>query len=201
MAESKDHHFQSAGDVFPVQPRMALAFFAASVCCWLTFSLVLTRNSQLLLCRASFQLLSSWLAPRNYSPCARLCMPLCWIFSGLQERPVSKHVLKSLRERIALVTAPHPFLFTAQGLCSERRRENWTVQKLLWPFGQWKHQKEFNNIWSFKFSSVWEGRYCHKYVLIKETTCGDLQIARSVFMPFRVFQRIDSDFFTWRWTG
>lgn len=77
MAESKDHHFQSAGDVFPVQPRMALAFFAASVCCWLTFSLVLTRNSQLLLCRASFQLLSSWLAPRNYSPCARLCMPLC----------------------------------------------------------------------------------------------------------------------------
>lgn len=69
------------------------------------------------------------------------------------------NVLKSLRERIALVTAPHPFLFTAQGLCSERKRENWTAQKLLWPFGQWKHQKEFNNIWSFKFSSVWEGRF------------------------------------------
>lgn len=34
------------------------------------------------------------------------------------------NVLKSLRERIALVTAPHPFLFTAQGLCSERKREN-----------------------------------------------------------------------------
>lgn len=121
------------------------------------------------------------------------------MFSDLEERPVSKHVLKSFRERIALVTAPHPFLFTVQGLCSERSRENWTVQKMLWPFGQWKH-KEFNNIWSFKFSTVWKGRYGHKCALIKQTTFGDLRIAWSVFMPFGVFQKIDSNFFTWEWT-
>lgn len=187
MAESKDHHFQSAGDAFPVQPRMALAFFAASVCCWLTFSLVLT-----ILSCFSADLLPSWLAPWDYSPCARLSMSLCWLFSGLQERPISKHVLISFKERITLVTGPHPFLFTAHGLCTERR-ENWTVQKLFWPFGQWNHQQEFNNIWSFTFSSVWEGRYGHKCALTKQTT-------RSVFMPFRVFQRIDSDFFTREWT-
>lgn len=79
------------------------------------------------------KLLSSWLAPWDYSPCARLGMSLCWLFSGLQERPISKHVLKSFRERIALVTGPHPFPFTAQGLCTEKRRESWTVQELLWP--------------------------------------------------------------------
>lgn len=53
-----------------------------------------------------------------------LVQDFCWMFSGLRERPVNKGVLKSFGERIALVTAPHPFLFTAQGLCSERTREN-----------------------------------------------------------------------------